>query len=102
MVRSIGLAYTAAIGSFASRCAVASACPTPFSDRSMPGMRPESSGPVCAVTACRTSTRRVGGFGLSGVVVGLSVGRRLGSAVGASVSGMAAKLPAAIPYDPSR
>ena len=26
----------------------------------MPGARPESSGPVCAVTAWRASTRRVG------------------------------------------
>ena len=43
--------------------AAASACPTPFSERSMPGMRPDSSGPVCAVTAWRTSTSRVGGFG---------------------------------------
>ncbi len=30
------------------------------SERSMPGVRPESIGPVCAVTAWRTSTRRVG------------------------------------------
>ena len=93
VVRSIGLAYTAAIGSFASRCAVASAWPTPFSERSMPGMRPESSGPVCAVTACRTSTSRVGGFGLSGDRVGrLSAGasvcgRRLGLGHGRQVTG---------------
>src|SRR5690242_5868678 len=31
----------------------------------MPGMRPDRSGPVCAVTACRTRTSRVGGFGFS-------------------------------------
>ena len=37
-----------------------SACSRPLSDRSMPGVRPESIGPVCAVTAWRTSTRRVG------------------------------------------
>ena len=37
VVRSIGLAYTAAIGSAASRSPRRSACSTPFSDRSMPG-----------------------------------------------------------------
>ena len=63
-----------------------------------PGMRPESSGPVCAVTAWRTSTRRVGGFGFS-----VAASRRLRrSRPVASVSGMAAKIPVAIPYDPSR
>ena len=39
----------------------ASACSTPVSERSMPGVRPESSGPVCAVTAWRTSTSVVVG-----------------------------------------
>ena len=61
-VRSIGLAYTAATGSTASRAAAARDCSTPLSERWMPGMRPESSGPVCAVTPCRTSTSRVGGL----------------------------------------
>ena len=92
-MRSIGLAYTAAIGSFANRCAVASACPTPASDKSIPGNRPESNGPVWGVTACRTSTSRVGGLGFSGCA---SV------SAGTSVSVTAAKLPALIPYDPSR
>ena len=41
----------------------------------MPGMRPDSSGPVCAVTAWRTSTSRVGGFVLR------SSARRLASLV---------------------
>ena len=50
VVRSIGLAYTAPIASDASRAAACSACSTPFSERSIPGNRPESSGPVCAVT----------------------------------------------------
>ncbi len=40
----------------------------------MPGIRPDSSGPVCAVTAWRTSTRRVGGLGFSA-----SVGSRFGA-----------------------
>ena len=92
-MRSIGLAYTAAIGSFANRCAVACACPTPASDKSMPGNLPDSNGPVCGVTACRTSTRRVGGLGFSGFA---------SLSAGASVSGMGAKLPGPIPYDPSR
>ena len=84
VVRSIGLAYTAATGSSASRSAAASACPTPFSERSIPGMRPESNGPVCAVTACRTSTRRVGGLGAS---AGASVGASAPGATGSSVTG---------------
>ena len=37
-----------------------------------PGMRPESSGPVCAVTAWRTSTSRVG-LGGASAVLGVSV-----------------------------
>jgi hypothetical protein len=49
----------------------------------MPGIRPESNGPVCAVTACRTSTNRVGDFGCSG-----------------SGSDILPKIPAAIPYHP--
>ncbi len=58
----------------------------------MPGMRPESSGPVCAVTAWRTSTRRVGGLGFSARRrLGRSRTRRpaLRSRVGVSVSSMA-------------
>src|SRR5215210_3469519 len=90
MVRSIGLAYTAEICSFASRCAAASACPTPLSDRSMPGSRPDNNGPVCAVTACRTSTSRVGGFGFCS-------GSASGSAC-VSGSDTAAKIPATVPY----
>ena len=47
-----------AIVSAARRSAAASAWPMPFSERSMPGIRPDSSGPVCAVTAWRTRTSR--------------------------------------------
>ena len=41
----------------------------PASERSIPGARPESNGPVCAVTAWRASTSLVAGgaFGVSGV-----------------------------------
>src|SRR5689334_5282710 len=46
----------------------------------MPGVRPERSGPVCAVTAWRTSTRRVG-CACPGAVSGST-----GSSVGGGVA----------------
>src|SRR5690242_16429723 len=68
----------------------------------MPGIRPDRSGPVCAVTAWRTSTRRVGGFGFSrgvaaspaGSVVVLSV---VLAGAAASVSAIPVKIPATHP-----
>ena len=72
----------------------------------MPGIRPESSGPVCAVTACRTSTSRVGGFGFvfrcspsaRGRVVSV-IGCRLGLGHGRQDTGRASRT---IPRDDRR
>ena len=60
----------------------------PFSERSMPGMRPDSSGPVCAVTPWRTRTSRVGGFAScfsACVPVGRGVGRGSGRGFGRGI-----------------
>ena len=58
----------------------------------MPGMRPESRGPVCAVTPCRTSTRRVSG--LCSVFSGDAPLAAAASVVVAAVSVIGASLPA--------
>jgi hypothetical protein len=53
--RSSGLVTTAASGTGASRAATASACARPRSSRYTPGVWPASTGPVIAVSPCRTS-----------------------------------------------
>ena len=54
---------------YGMRSPSASAWARPSSERSIPGARPESNGPVCAVTAWRTSTRCVDMGGGAAVVM---------------------------------
>ena len=63
----------------------------------MPGIRPESSGPVCAVTACRTSTSRVGGFGSVSALVAVVGSVAAGSHRSSLPASSDAQIPAAHP-----